>query len=215
MSPPARAADPSCSTSARIRATYAAAVLERFHGEVDLYCFEPSAATFAMLSRAIGHRPGVRLNNFGLGSAEEQVSLYSDQDGSGLASVYHRRLDHFGIDLKVTETIRLRRLDDFCREQRIERIHFAKLDVEGHELSVLRGAQSLLAARRIDHIQFEFGGCNIDSRTYFQDFFYELNDGYRIHRVLRRGLAPIDRYRETLESFTTTNYLAISRDMPA
>lgn len=60
----------------------------------------------------------------------------------------------------------------------------------------------------IDFIQFEFGGCNIDSRTYFQNFYYLLNTKYQIYRILKNGLYSIKKYRETQEIFVTTNYLA-------
>ena len=71
----------------------------------------------------------------------------------------------------------------------------------------------MVDAAAIDYIQFEFGGCNIDSRTYFQDFFYALDPKYQLHRMVRNGLVPIKRYRETQEIFMTTNFLAISREL--
>ena len=46
------------------------------------------------------------------------------------------------------------------------RIDIAKLDIEGHELQALTGFGAALSACRV--IQFEFGGCNIDTRTFFQ-----------------------------------------------
>ena len=65
--------------------------------------------------------------------------------------------------------------------------------------------------KRIDAIQFEFGGCNIDSRTFFQDFFYLLKDHYKIYRVLKDGLLEMPIYKETYEIFITINYLAIKK----
>lgn len=65
--------------------------------------------------------------------------------------------------------------------------------------------------KRIDAIQFEFGGCNIDSRTFFQDFFYLLKDNYKIYRVLKDGLLEMPIYKETYEIFITINYLAIKK----
>src|SRR5205823_468681 len=88
---------------------------------------------------------------------------------------------------------------------------FLKLDTEGHELSVLRGAEEMIGAGAIGSLQFEFGGCNIDSRTYFQDFFYLLDGRYFVYRILSRGLARVRRYTEMDEVFTTTNYVALSR----
>jgi hypothetical protein len=83
-----------------------------------------------------------------------------------------------------------------------------KLDIEGHELNAIKGAKQMIADKKVDFIQFEFGGCNIDSRTYFQDFYYLLKDKYRIYRILRDGIFEIEQYKETSEIFITVNYLA-------
>ncbi len=190
---------------------YASELIPRLGDRVKIYCFEPSKETFAALSQRFAGSPAVELCNFGLSDREGRSLLYAHPTESGLASLYHRQLGHTGKELRPGEHIHLRRLDDVCRERGIEHIQFLKLDVEGHELSVLRGGEHLLEANAIDLIQFEFGGCNIDSRTYFRDFFHLLSPRYILHRVLREGLARIETYRETAELFTTTNYLAVSR----
>ena len=109
----------------------------------------------------------------------------------------------------------IRRMDDFCREKAIGHIHFLKLDVEGHELKALEGAHEMMASDAVDFIQFEFGGCNIDSRTYFQDFYYLLKDKYRISRIVKDGLCPVNQYKETYENFVTTNYFAERKGLVA
>src|SRR5207302_11449154 len=190
---------------------YTAELIARLGDGVKIYCFEPSEGAFAALSDRFAGRPGIELCNFGLSDREGTMVLYTNPVESGLASLYHRRLAHVGKELHPGEPVRLRRLEDFCRERGIARIGFLKLDVEGHELSVLRGGGRLLETNAIDVIQFEFGGCNIDSRTYFRDFFELLNPRYTLYRVLRAGLARIQTYRETFELFTTTNYLVVSR----
>jgi len=83
--------------------------------------------------------------------------------------------------------------------------------VEGHELKVLQGAFHLLSSQAIDYIQFEFGGANIDSKTFLQDFFYYLNPYYKIFRIVRDGLTPLEGYAERFEIFMYSNFLALSR----
>ena len=64
---------------------------------------------------------------------------------------------------------------------------------------------------KIDVIQMEFGGCNIDSRTYFRDFWNLLSAKYKVYRVLLDGVEEITEYRDILEIFFCTNYLFVRK----
>jgi hypothetical protein len=108
--------------------------------------------------------------------------------------------------------VELRTLDDFCAERGIGRIDLLKIDVEGHELRVLEGARGLLEADAIGFIQFEFNATNIDSRSFFRDFYELLSPRYRLSRIVRDGLYPIGAYSPRHELFVgPVNYLAEHR----
>lgn len=173
-----------------------------------IHSFEPSKKTYEVLLKTTSDITNIIPNNFGLSDTEIEVILYTNSEVSGLASIYHRNLEHFGISLAKSETVKLSTIDNYCQNHNISRIHFLKLDIEGHELNALRGAKQMIYDKNIDFIQFEFGGCNIDSKTYFQDFYYLLKDKYRIFRILKDGLREISKYEETNEIFITINYLA-------
>ena len=64
---------------------------------------------------------------------------------------------------------------------------------------------------RVDAIMFEFGGCNIDSRTFFKDFWSLLVYQYQfsLYRLLpKQRLQYLSKYSETLEQFNYQNILA-------
>jgi FkbM family methyltransferase len=177
-----------------------------FGNKAKIYSFEPSKKTFEKLQANIGSADGINLYNFGFGDEIAKVNLFSDSNESGLASIYKRNLTHFKIDMNRREEITIRTLDSFCKDNNIGRIHFLKLDVEGHEKKVLDGAQDMLKKGAIDFIQFEFGGCNIDSKTYFQDFYYLLKSNYKVSRILKDGLRQINEYKEEYDQFFGRNH---------
>jgi FkbM family methyltransferase len=189
--------------------SYCALLLEHLPGPVDLHCFEPSVAAYRELQHRLGARAGVHLHRLGLSDASGEAFLHGTPDNTAMSSMYARDLPHLGLKLDSRESIELATIDGICGQFRIEHVGFMKLDCEGHELKVMQGGRSLFERGAVDLVQFEFGGCNLDSRTYLKDFFEFLTPRFRIHRVLRRGLAPVDRYRETGEIFTTTNFLAV------
>jgi hypothetical protein len=137
----------------------------------------------------------------------EKVEMFSPAPGSKLASVYQRTSVWQSASQEV---VACKTIDSYCREQVINRIHFLKIDVEGHELEVLQGAKGLLEAGRIDFIQFEFSAAHIDARVFFRDFYELLARQYQILRVLQNGLARVREYKPELELFKrATNYLAV------
>jgi FkbM family methyltransferase len=180
---------------------------------VDLHCFEPSPSTFQILNDAMQPYPGLHLNNEALGKEVGHAALYSNEVGSGLASLTRRRLDHFGIDFSRVEDVLVSTLDNYCATRGIEHIDLLKIDVEGHELDVLFGAESMFKANAIDMVTFEFGGCNIDTRTFFQDFFYFFSEkNMAIYRITPSGyLMRIEKYSEICEQFRTTNFVAVKQ----
>jgi FkbM family methyltransferase len=200
--------------------TYSIALATTFknYPQTKIWALEPAAGTYAKLEKHLqesGFKDRILPRHLGLGRTEEDRTFYSaaNAEQSGLASVYPRRLDHFGVHLENKETVHLLPLDTFCEREHISHIHFLKLDLEGHELAALEGSIRLLKNGAIDAIQFEFGGCNIDSRTYFQDFYYSLASDYALYRILRHGLYPITQYKEEQEVFITTNYLAVRKTL--
>ncbi len=185
---------------------YSKALADTFESNLMIHAFEPSLKTFDRLLTNTSCIKNIFRNNFGFSDIENTSVLYFNKDASGLASIYQRQ--HLSISLDRSEEIKLTTIDAYCHGNNIEKIHFLKLDIEGHELSALKGAQRMINERKIDFIQFEFGGTNIDSRTYFRDFFYLLKDNYRLYRVLRDGLWEIPHYSIPREIFGSINYLA-------
>lgn len=192
--------------------SYAKEVLSTFKERARLYCFEPSKKAFGALSAAMAGCVNVEVHNFGYGQKEETVSIYADFEGSKLGSIFPARANSLGIGTIYKEEIRLKRLDEFCSEHKIAHIDLLKIDVEGGELEVLKGAGTMLNPGTIGMVQFEFGPCNVSSRTFFQDFYRLLDPGYRIFRVLKDGFRAVDCYKESHEVFMTTNYLAVSME---
>ncbi len=159
----------------------------------------------------------VKINYLALSNVNGKQKLYYDTPGSALASLTKRRLEHFNTSMNHSEIVETTRFDDFWKttdtylKNPNTIIDYVKIDVEGHELDVLEGFGNLLD--KIGIIQFEFGGTNIDTRTYFQDFWYLFKDkkyDFSIYRIAPNGLIPINKYVETDEYFSTTNYIAVN-----
>jgi FkbM family methyltransferase len=183
---------------------YSEAVLERMPTAL-LHSFEPSTEAFGKLEAAIGHRAATC--QLALGSEDVERPFYADYSGSELGSLIRRDLHRHGRIVKEIETVVVRRLETVCAELAIDRIDFLKVDTEGNDLAVLEGAGSMLGDR-IEVIQFEFGGTAIDSHENLRDFFDLLEPQYRIHRLLPRGLWPLD-YSEASEVVVYANYVAV------
>jgi FkbM family methyltransferase len=179
------------------------------------YAFEPSASHLAILQKRLGGRAEVKIFPVGLGAEVGSFPLYKDREISGLASLSQRRLDHFNIKMDHVESVTIITVDEMVTETSVSAIDLLKIDVEGHELTVLRGASKAMERGLVKLVQFEFGGCNLDTRTNLQDFFYFFKDyDFVIGLVQPSGrIKMLDRYDEFYEQYRTTNFLAARRSL--
>ncbi|MBK8300780.1 MAG: FkbM family methyltransferase [Chitinophagaceae bacterium] len=175
-----------------------------------IFCFEPQQDAFIILESVAKDKPDVTTENIGLGSAVGELLLYKNTAASEYGSVYPANYTQYNVVLDQPEKIRIDTIDNYCAEHSIDQIDFLKIDVEGHELEVLKGASKMIGAGKIPFIQFEFGLAAIESRIFMKDFI-NLLPGYSIYRILPAGLELI-KYNEYHELFLTTNYLAIQNN---
>ena len=88
--------------------------------------------------------------------------------------------------------VRVISVDDFCRDRQIDRVDLLKIDTEGYEYDVLRGASETIDSRGVRWIQFEFNSMNVLGRKFFSDFESLLIPQFQLCRLLRSGqLLPL------------------------
>ena len=190
---------------------YTKEVLKKYPN-INAFLFEPQSAIQSILQTEFSHLKNVHINDCALSNKNGRHKIYFDNPGTVLACLTKRRLQHFNINMSKSEEIITKRFDDYWKTTEFGKsdiIDYVKIDVEGHELDVLEGFGSIIDNVRI--IQFEFGGANIDTRTFFQDFWYFFTDkNYSLYRISPIGVLPIRKYTELDEFFSTTNYIAVN-----
>ena len=189
---------------------YSKALRERFPG-ARIVSVEPSPANAAGLREHFADDPKLEVVEAALAEEEGMVTLFADLPGSSKASLTRRELGHFDVSFGHADEVRAIRFENLWRDS-LEGgdVDLLKLDVEGHELEALLGAGEAIKSVKV--VQFEFGGCNIDTRTFFRDFWKFFRPrGFDLYRIAPQELCPIKEYEEDLEHFLTANYLAVNR----
>jgi FkbM family methyltransferase len=172
--------------------------------------FEPSQICQEEL-RARADRDTVVIGE-AVGDHVGTVSFFVPEAGSTISSVHRQRDTYFQAAPFHEEKVPMTTIDEAVKKYQLAKIDFMKMDVEGNELAVLRGAIESLRSQKIKALAFEFGSPQINARGYFHDFWDLLNPlGFKLLRICPGGLTlPVSEYYEDLEYFRgATNYVGI------
>lgn len=186
---------------------YAECLFKEFGNDMQLLCFEPARQSHQNLSETLKAVPPAKAIQIGFGKVNEQIELHYNHEGSTIATLYPMADMDNKVALDQKEVIDVRRIEDYCKEEGIEKIDFLKVDVEGAEYDVLEGCGEMLKNGAIRFVQFEFGPNNMVSKTYMKDFFRVLKH-YRIYRIVQNGVRELPQYHEILEIPLVVNFLA-------
>jgi FkbM family methyltransferase len=123
-------------------------------------------------------------------------------------------LDHSGHDEAIT--VGTTTVDAYCAETGIDRIDLMKIDTEGNDLFVLRGAVGMLQAGRVGLCQFEYNQRWIAFRSYLKDVFELVTPfGYSVGKLTPYGIEVYSAWHFELESYREGNYLLWRGALPA
>lgn len=128
---------------------YYTLLFSHFVGDTGkVVAFEPSPSAFTRLAKAVRGLKNVELCNKGIHSRRDTLRLYSQRKGDSMGSMVYKRGKHYS----EVPVIPLR---DFPED-----FTWAKIDVEGAELEVLRGMKTKIRAvlEVAKGIQGEYGG---------------------------------------------------------
>ncbi len=129
-------------------------------GRID--AFEPAPETRSLLERnlrANGLERIVRVVPSALAAERGTARLRIHRDLSGLNTLADDDItwNHRILRADTVIEVPLMTLDDHADAETLDHIDFLKIDVEGFELAVLRGARRLLTERRIGWVMLEVG----------------------------------------------------------
>jgi FkbM family methyltransferase len=180
--------------------------------DARIVMFEPAQGCQRHLQPLVNDR--VKLVSLAVGLAPGTAELWSSSDTDGAASLHPRKDTYFATAQFRPQAVEVTSIDHYISHNSLERVDFMKIDIEGHELAALQGADASLSAGKIRALAFEFGTANINSRTFFRDFWEYLNARkFDLFRITPGGsLLAISSYSEDLEYFRgVSNYVGVLR----
>ena len=184
-----------------------------------VFCFEPLPQQYATLENRIASRDAsarsasgeIVPHNLALGDEEGEANFTVVPDFPEYSGFWERS---YGDSALRTESIRVqvRRLD--ALRGGFGKVRYMKIDAEGAELLILRGARALLAESR-PVVSFEFGNAALVNYPYTAadcfDYFAGL--GYAVYSIFGQALGR-DEFVQCAHDQYFWDYFAIPSEQP-
>lgn len=151
-----------------------------------VFAFEPTRYAFDKLMRNLSLNPElagritpVQVFVSDQTSSKPRINAYSSWKVDGSNADKHPL--HGGV-VKSAESISAITLDEFCMKNQIKNVELIKIDTDGHEFHVLRGARETLRQHR-PYIIFEIGLYLLREHNITFDQYYDFLSffGYRLY----------------------------------
>jgi FkbM family methyltransferase len=164
--------------------------------QARIHCFEPFPKSFAALQKVVASYPNVVAHNMGMGAEDSRQSLFvhpgSEWNSMLKVSEDIHRLPNSNnwtfssapspIDVEIAT------VDGYCRDNKIDHIDVLKIDTQGYELSVLKGAREMLGSKRIRLVFMEMNLVAMyDGQASFEDLYHHMKEsGYKLSGLYDR-----------------------------
>ena len=181
-----------------------------------VFAFEPTSYAFDKFRRNLSLNPElagiikpIQVFVSDQTSAQPQIKAYSSWKVDGSAVDKHPL---HGGTIKSTEFVPAITIDDFCFQYEIQKVDLIKIDTDGHELQVLRGARKTLE-RYYPILIFEIGLYVLRQQKVSFELYYDFLSslGYRMFNSKNGREIMLENYPTQIPSRSTTDIVAIPK----
>lgn len=168
--------------------------------------FEPLPEMHGECVRLFANIKGITVLNVAAGEEEGTMALAIDKTFSETSSLVGAVTNHESVFCPT----QVRRLDKALLEQGMKHVDFLKIDAEGFDSRVLKGARGLISARAIKTIQFEYNTMWADAGSTLTETTAWLEQhGYKVFLLRSDGLHKLD-LALFGEFYRYSNFLGVS-----
>jgi len=180
-----------------------------------IHAFEPIGDAAGLIARRFTTQLAsgqLKLNGVAVGAETGAKTFNQYADAPAWSGFYPRQGAEIiaAAGTQNTFSVPVTSLDDYCSSNHIHRIHYLKVDVEGAELDVMIGAQSMLERGNVDALQFEYGGTFRDAGVTLREVAARLAQaGMKLFRITPGGLISCTEVETSTDTYAYENYIAI------
>lgn len=187
---------------------WCAEVLEQgFMGKI--IAIDPLAVNIAHIKQRFSNAQCPMLLQYAISDSIGEATFFSnvDESQSGTDSLHNMNQIGYAPNLNAVN-VNCTTIDKISEELQIKKIDFLKVDVEGHEYFVMKGADGLLKNGAIDYIQIEFGHAARAAKVYLHDIVkLATKHSYDIYVIKRNGFMPLNFTPFTENRYSYVNLL--------
>ncbi len=173
---------------------------------------EPSPTTVRELQRRHGRHPNLKIREAAAGQGPGRVIFFENVENQEHSSIVVTPSSGCTMRYQIEMTT----VDIEFALLSWECIDFLKIDTEGYDFEVLKGAESTIATQRARFIQFEYNSMWVNAgATLAASLSFLHSHGYSTFLIRSEGLFELD-YRRYGEYFGYSNFLAVrTKDLVA
>jgi len=176
-----------------------------------VYCFEPLPTTYALLKNKLsgyGHR--LVAENKGVGSENRTLTIHFNPEAIEHASFSAdvKKVSYVTNEMEID--VEVVTLDSYCAKNSITNIDFVKIDTEGFEAEVFKGALETFRKTQPKFIQIEFNWHQLFRNT-SMNYFAENLPNYDVYQLIYNGWIKRDPRDPLTNIYHFSNFVFVRR----
>jgi FkbM family methyltransferase len=183
----------------------------------NVFAFEPLSEAFEELKKIQKNFPErLKIENIALGDEDCLKKIYSIDEKSEKASL-EKSIDKLSFieNKKIKEfNVQVKKLDSLNFFDKKNKIDFLKIDTEGYEFEVLKGAKKVLEFNKPNFIQIEFNWHQLFKKQSLYEISEFLSE-YDVFQILPHGkkMIKINPNRPESNIYHLSNFVFIRKEL--